>query len=83
MTKFAKYFYDVRSRTLIVYDQTLVYILSKEETRVTDLGKQHAIVQLIYNPIKNILLFTTHDGYLLAHFINHKTQLTLKKDIKK
>lgn len=30
-----------------------------------------------------MLVFMTHDGYLLAHFINHKTQLTLKKDLKK
>lgn len=30
-----------------------------------------------------MLVFMTHDGLLMAHFITHKTQLTLKKDMKK
>lgn len=47
------------------------------------MGKQHPIVQLSYNPTKNILVFLTHDGHLIAHFVTHKTQLVIKKDFKK
>lgn len=57
--------------------------MSGEETRVTDLGKQYPIVQLIYNPYKNILVFITHDGHAVAHFVTQKTQLTIKKELKK
>lgn len=28
-TKFPKYFYDIRSKTLLIYDQTYVYIVSR------------------------------------------------------
>lgn len=83
LSKYSKYFYDIRSKTVLIYDNTLIYIISREETRVTDLGKQYAIVQLIYNPYKNILVFITHDGNVVAHFVTQKTQLPIRKDVRK
>lgn len=79
----AKYFFDIRSKTFIIYDKSLITLISRDETRTADLGKQHAITQLAYSPVKNILLFLTHDNHFFAHFINHKTQLLLRKDVKK
>lgn len=73
---------DYRSNTILIYDRTCVYIISKKEHKVTDLGKTYPIVQLIYNPIKNIMVFLTSDGYLYGHFISGKTQFIIKKGIK-
>jgi len=47
------------------------------------LGKQYVITDLVYNFEKNIIVFATIDGLLNLHFIHTKTQIIIKKDIKK
>ena len=37
---------------------------------------------MVYNPLKNILVFLTSDGYLYGHFISGKTQFVMKKGVK-
>ena len=82
LSQFSKYFFDSRSNTVLVSERTSVFIVSKEESKITDLGKIYPISQLVYNPFRNIIVFLTFDGELYGHFISYKSQILIKKNVK-
>lgn len=83
LSQFPKFFFSIRENITIVYDKNILYILHKQSTKVVDLGKQYVITDLVYHFEKNILVFLTIDLILHLHFVNSKTQIVIKKDIKK
>lgn len=78
-TESCKYYFIVRNNTTIAYDKGVLYIIHKEYLKIADLGKNHKITDLAYNYEKHIIAFLTADGALIAHFINTKTQILIKK----
>jgi hypothetical protein len=48
-----------------------------------NLGKQFLISQLAYHSERDILIFLTAEGQLYAQFLNIKTLIVIKKEVKK
>lgn len=82
-SNFSKYFFNVRKNITIVYEKSVVYVIHKDYLKIIDLGKVFIITDLVYNYERNYLLFLTTEGHLFLHFASSKSQVLLKKDIKK
>lgn len=79
MTQYSKYFFNQKDNTLVVYENTTLYIISRDEMKNFNLAKYYLISQLAYHCDRDIVVFLTAEGQLYAQFLTTKTTVVLKK----
>lgn len=79
LSQYPKYFYNSRTNNLIVYDNTSIYIINREEMKNFNLGKQYLISQLAYNDERDIVAFLTVEGLLIVQFLITKANFIVRK----